>query len=488
MAGARSRRGLLRRCTFRVLCLWLYTVVNSWSTSAGRAEATMKLAGRISEIAAVVGVVEGAVRHDGGALLIFGEAGVGKTALIRAASGYVGDVADVLWAPCLPLTSLAVPFLPLTSAVRVWAADRRVLVPELDGSAWEDPTGFDAWLGELCRHTPALLVVDDLQWADQSSLDVLMYVLAGLAGRKLAVVATVRAGEEGPQLRRWLADVRRFPGVSELSLDRLDRLATGEQLAGLLGGPPHQSLVDDVFARTRGNAYLTTLMVRSLSPEARSLPAGLPSGLREATTQAWRGLSAQARALTALIAVAGRPQRADQLGRVAAAAGVDQRVVPLLREAVDGAVLDVGDDDTYWFVHPLLAEVLERALLPEERASLHAAFAAALDSAVNLDEMGVERTVDLQPVRRELLGHRMLLHRSTGSEAGPPPVAGPRHEHDARPVRQERSKQTQGDAGQLGSEVSAEPSIAKINSVGDTGLVTASKPATDTENYSKFAA
>ena len=341
-------------------------------------------------------MLKAAARDDGGALLISGEAGVGKTALVREASAYGGEVADVLWAPCLPLTSLAVPFLPLTSALRVWAADRQVLVPALDGSAWRARLEFDAWLGELCRQKPVLLVVDDLQWADQSSLDVLMYVLAGLAGRRLAVVATVRAGEEGPRLRRWLGDVRRFPGVGEMSLDRLDRVATGEQLAELLGGPPHQSLVDDVYARTQGNAYLTTLIVRSLSPEARSLPAGLPSDLREAATQC----------LARIVGAGAGADRVDRRGRPAPArrparkgGGCDRAwmrtVVPLLREAVDAAVLDVGDDDTYWFVHPLLAEVLERALLPEERAALHAAFAAALDSAVNLDEMGVERVVEL---------------------------------------------------------------------------------------------
>ena len=63
-----------------------------------------------------------------------------------------------------------------------------------------------------------------------------MYVLAGLAGRRLAVVTTVRAGEEGPQLRRWLADVRRFPRVGELTLGRLHRVATGEQLSHVVGG------------------------------------------------------------------------------------------------------------------------------------------------------------------------------------------------------------------------------------------------------------
>ncbi len=73
---------------------------------------------------AVIGLVHGAVQGEAGALLISGEAGVGKTALVREACEQVGEVADVLWAPCLPLTSLAVPFLPLTSALRTWAAGR----------------------------------------------------------------------------------------------------------------------------------------------------------------------------------------------------------------------------------------------------------------------------------------------------------------------------------------------------------------------------
>jgi predicted ATPase len=355
------------------------------------------LVGRAGEIDAVVGLVVAAAGGEAGALLVSGEAGVGKTALASEASARAAGDADVLWAPCLPLTSLAVPFLPLTTALRGWAAGRDVPVPALGGSGTEGPAGFDGWLDGQCRQRPVLLVVDDLQWADQSTLDVLMYVIAGLADRRLAVVTTVRTGEEGDPLRRWLADVRRLPGVSELYLGRLDRVATGEQLGGLLGRPPHQSLIDDVYARSQGNAYLTTLLVRGLSPDARGLPAGLPTHLRGAATHAWRGLSAPARSLTRLVAVAGRPQHADQLDDAAAATGLSGDLVPLLREAVDGGVLEVGVDGTYWFVHPLLAEVLEEGLLPEERRALHAGFAAALASPIasSVEEMGVERVLDL---------------------------------------------------------------------------------------------
>ena len=95
-----------------------------------------------------------------------------------------------------------------------------------------------------------VLVIDDLHWADRSTLDVLMYLIAGPADRRLAVVATMRGGEvgDGHPLQRWLADIRRFPRIRQLTLGPLDRIATGEQIAAVLGGSPHQSLVAEVFA------------------------------------------------------------------------------------------------------------------------------------------------------------------------------------------------------------------------------------------------
>jgi hypothetical protein len=224
-----------------------------------------------------------------------------------------------------------------------------------------------------------------------------MYVLAGRADRRLAIVATVRAGEvpEGHRLRRWLAAARRLPRVDEISLGRLDRVATADQIAVLLDRPPHQTLVDAVFGRTAGNAYLTRLIVRDIPPDARSLPSNLPADLREAAAYAWQGLSRPARELTRLVAVAGRPQPAAGLGQVATALGSGGEVVPLLREAVDAGVLMVGVDGTYWFVHPLLAEVLEDGLLPEERRARHATFAATELPRTADEGVNVESVVDL---------------------------------------------------------------------------------------------
>ncbi len=344
------------------------------------------LVGRAGERETLLGVARRAAGGRAGAVLVSGPAGAGKTALVRDLCRRVADDGAVLWAGCLPLSSLVVPFLPLVSALRDWSAGRDEALPDL-GSG---PVGVDSWLDGVCRRRPVLLVVDDLQWADQSTLDVLMYLVAGPAQRRLAVVGILRSdgGDPSYALRRWLADVRRLPRVEELAVGPLDRPATGQQLAGLLGRPPRESLVDDVFSRTRGNPYLTALLARHLPPDASAVPAGVPGELRDAVSRAWYGLSAPAREVTRVIAMAGGPQPAAELAAVLDDAGT---LVATLREAVDGGVLAAGADGRYWFVHPLLAEVLEDGMLPEERRHWHATFAATL--APRVDPAG-----DAEPV------------------------------------------------------------------------------------------
>jgi DNA-binding CsgD family transcriptional regulator len=307
-------------------------------------------------------------------MLISGEAGIGKTTL-------VGDLAvdgvEVIRASCLPLASLRPPLLPLRTAVPDESAF---------GSGDHAVSAFDAWLDRAAARRPVVLAVDDVHWADESTLDVLMYVIAGREDRRLAVVVTLRPGLPG--LRRWLADVRRLPRVTELPLGRLDRVATREQIEVLLGRAPHESLVDEIFARTAGNPYLTRLLLQGVSPDGKTLTGSLPTQLRDALARTWYGLSAPAREVTSLVAVAGRPVPAVRITDV----GFSGPVLPPLREAVTAGVLRVDVAERYWFSHPMLAEVLVGELLPEERRALHARFAA---SVVVSDGLSVDATIDL---------------------------------------------------------------------------------------------
>ena len=260
----------------------------------------------------------------------------------------LADVADVLWITCLPLTSFAVPFFPLASGLRQWAADQGVALPAVLTGADKRPMGngrsFDAWLDVACQRRPMVLVVDDLHWADQSSLDVLMYVLAGPAGRG-GGRHHLRAGEEGkaiPCAGGWptCAGCREWASCLGPAGSGGHRGTAGR----LVGGPaapvtgrrrvrphPGQRLPD----HPAGSGFA----VRTRGP----LPAGLPTDLRRRWPTPGTAVIASAsadppgrrRRPTAARGPARRGRRR--------ASGSRGDPVPLLREAVDAAVLEVGD-------------------------------------------------------------------------------------------------------------------------------------------------
>jgi hypothetical protein len=231
-------------------------------------------------------------------------------------------------------------------------------------------------LQDVASSTPVVMLVDDLQWADQSTLDVLMYLVAGPADRRFALLATLRSQSvpDGHPFHRWLADALRLPRVSHLDLQPLDRAGTEAQVASLLGTAPHQTLVDDVFAHTLGNPYMNILVTADLEPSARKLPNDLPADLRVAVLRTWHGLSPLARDITSLVAVGGGPVRPELLQGVASDLGLGE-VGAALQEAEESRILTLVDGERYWFQHPLQAQVLGQSLTSSRRRRWHAAYA-----------------------------------------------------------------------------------------------------------------
>jgi DNA-binding CsgD family transcriptional regulator/tetratricopeptide (TPR) repeat protein len=343
-------------------------------------------------------------------VLVVGDAGVGKTRLVQQACSLAPGFL-VLTGACLPMSSLSVPLLPLRTAVAALPANER---PELGGVASaQTAEAFDRWLEERCARGPVALVVDDLQWADPTTLDVLMWVLAGLVPRRLTLLVTVRRGElrAGHPLHRWLADVRRLPGFGEMSLGPLDLAETEAQLGEVLGEVPHQTLVRQVFARTGGNTYLNRLLVQGMDPASTALGPGLPQDLSSAVLRAWQGVDGPARELSRVLAVGGRVARGEGLQRVAALAGVGD-LRSALRECVDADVLEVDADGGYWFHHPLQAEALEGSLDAPERERLHAAFAETLEQELGAAPAGAQ--VELETL---IVGHLDRAGRTTDAYA-----------------------------------------------------------------------
>lgn len=346
-----------------------------------------RIAGRAREQQLLRKVVGGSVQGVPCAVLVHGEAGVGKTRLVAAvadrsrAAGHA-----VLWARCLRFGAGASPYLPFVSAFEGWSAEGHPvegldLTPLYGGDGNADSPAralhvIDRAVARLAEEGPVVLVVDDLQWADVSSLDALAYLIAGLRRQRVALLMTYRDQgiPDGHVLHGWLADMVRLPGVVDLPLNRLNVDETAEQLTYLWGSKPGHALVADVWDRSGGNPYLTELLAREVDPAVDALPADIPDALRRALTAQWHGLSPRARGVTQVLAVAGRPVDPGVLAAVAGGAAVDEA----LHEAAVAGVTRQDRTGLIWFRHPLLSDVLYTTLLPDEARDLHSAFVTVL--------------------------------------------------------------------------------------------------------------
>ena len=334
------------------------------------------------------------------AWVVHGEAGVGKTRLIREVCADPDLL--VLWGSCVHFGGASVPYAPIIGILQDWLAsadaaeqaevlanadELGTLLPGIGGSRGA-LTGrlvpvVDLVLNRIADRHRTVVVVDDLHWADVASLDVLAYLITGFRGQHLTVLGTCRDEDRGAghPLHGWLADMRRMPSFEEIHLERLEPTDTGVQLEDLLGRAPDIDLVTQVQARSDGNPYLTELLVDDLSGAETVLPATVPEGLRDALLAAWHRLSEQARQLVQVLAVGGRPTTLDVLSAVASRHDFDtDRLAGCVTEAQERGVLATGTADLCWFRHPLLAEVLYDGLSPSERSRIHASYLEELEA------------------------------------------------------------------------------------------------------------
>ena len=247
---------------------------------------------------------------------------------------------------------------------------------------------IDEWVDDVVANSPLLVLVDDLHWADGRLRDLVSYLIAGPADRRLAILVTVcAAGQpDGDPVHAWLADTLRTPTVTRLPITALTRSATETQLADLIGGRPHQSLVDDIYTSTGGNPYFTALLSQGLRPSDRRLPYEHPGDLVAAVMGRWHSCTAGTRALLCLMAVAGEAQPADALQEIVTDLGWRTDVGASLAEAQAAGLLGAARDGPRWFLHPMQAAIIERTVPSQERWSWLTALARVSDRVV-------ERTV-----------------------------------------------------------------------------------------------
>ena len=218
-------------------------------------------------------------------------------------------------------------------------------------------------------------MVEDLQWVDRSTRELIGFLARTLDAARVMLIATVRtdAIHSRHPLTPLLAEIGRLQRVEQLHIERFTRSEHDEQVAALLGHQPSRDLLAETYARSDGNAFFTEELVAP----GRDEPVVLSNTLRGVLLARARGLTDRTRRLLRAVSVGVSVTHP----LLEAVAGMPpEELLESLREAVDRAII-TSDPITgrYRFRHPLIAEAIYDDLLPGERLRLHRAYAQALD-------------------------------------------------------------------------------------------------------------
>ncbi|MFC4051742.1 AAA family ATPase [Actinomadura syzygii] len=363
------------------------------------------LIGRTAELAELTAALDRAAAGGAGAVLVSGDAGVGKThlvsALCREARARGGAV---LVGQCAELGE-SMPYLPLADAL--WTAahaggaeadavqaalDARPILGRLLPDRGDLPGAvaelgqqqlFGAvlgLLGELGRERTVLLILEDLHWADRSTRHLLTFLCRVLQRERVCLVGTYRSDDlhRRHPLRPVVAELLRLPNVTGVEVSPFGPGETAEYLAELSRGsaPVTADIVERVHVRSEGNPfYAGELYSAGLESPAEEGPTELPSGLADLLLSRVERLSDAGQRVVRVAAVAGRRVDDELVRRVS---GLDETAVgEALREVVSHQLL-VPSGTGYTFRHALLREAVYADLLPGERTRLHADFARRL--------------------------------------------------------------------------------------------------------------
>ena len=353
------------------------------------------LIGREHETARLRTALESAAGGTGGLVLLTGDAGVGKTRLVEEALG-----PRLLRGAATPAGS---PYGPVIGALREYLRSSpgsldgcgplrnhlAVLLPELgEARASADRAtlieAIRCGLATLAAERPAALLLDDLQWSDEATIELLAALALPVRRMPLLVVGAYRSDElpRSHPLRRLRHDLRRDRALAEIALEPFDEAQTGELIAQLAGATPNPRLTRLLHDRTGGTPFFVEELTAALLEAGRLGDGGdgleltlddavpLPGTVRDAVLVRLAPLSEQGRAAAEAAAVAGA--RLD-LALVADLTGEDGLgelfACGLLVETTPGAAA---------FRHPLVRDAVYEDVPWLRRRALHRAIADAL--------------------------------------------------------------------------------------------------------------
>lgn len=351
------------------------------------------MVGREAETRVVRAVFERSLEGTPVALLVEGEAGIGKSRLLREFAADVANRADVHVGWCLDLGASRTPFGPLVGILRsivsqlgaesvraqlgVGAEALGMLLPELNPTERSQTSpdrvrdAIAALIEVAAERNPQVLIVEDLHWADDSTLAILAFLMRSLTRGRIMLLLSCRSDDvrRGDAVSSFIGESTRARLLDRVQVDRLDADAVRELAEAIIGQPLSDTALERIRSRAEGVPFFIE--------EIAGCSAGpLPGTLRDLLLARFDRLGDDARRV---VQVASGADRALSHPTVSALAGLaDGRLDEAIREATQSGILVVVDDE-YRFRHALLREAVHDDLLPGERARLHRSYAELME-------------------------------------------------------------------------------------------------------------
>jgi DNA-binding CsgD family transcriptional regulator/tetratricopeptide (TPR) repeat protein len=384
------------------------------------------LIGRGRHLTAFQSCLNDATAGHGQALLVAGEAGIGKSRLISEVGPYAVSCGfRVVMGHCFEQDE-AVPYAPLVGVFRtllqtttksrpvqaIWpfASDLLRALPELselfselkpEPNVPHEPQqekhrivqALTLLVSECAAHQPLFLVIEDVQWCDEASLDALLYLARHIPSQPVLLVLTYRNDEESSHLDHMLSQLDRERLAAEMRLLPLSVAEVEGMVRAIFGlaHPVQAEHLNLIYSLSDGNPFFVEEMLRTLaggdtvlSSEALTgrLPLDVlhvPRTVDEAVQRRVARLNPASRRLVGLAAVAGR---SFSFALLQALTHQDERsILEQLKELIAAQLVVEISDERFAFRHALTRQAVYAGLLARERQSLHQAIAEVLEQA-----------------------------------------------------------------------------------------------------------
>ena len=390
------------------------------TVSAGSADADRRrdlmldcFVGRTAERAQLRGFLDAAAQGRPQVVAVFGEAGVGKSTLVKQLAPDIGIRAGSLITGRCVEADVRTPYAPwvdvVLGIVRAGIAPKHHwrelirLVPEMAGGldAPQRGTGsahalleeLELFLRLASEARPLVLVLDDMQWADVATWEALEYLVGRFDAQRVLICLTIRAEDLDPVGNARRGRLSRAECYSEVPLTRLSEADLVQWLRTALGGQePPPALVAYLVAQSEGNAFFALQTLRALAEDERLTyadgrwtfetvgDATMPRAIHDLLARRVARLDRRRRDVLAVAAVLGREFDPETL--VAACEGDEEAVLDALDAGIEAAVLVPSDlsETAVAFAHTLLTRVLQDGINPLRLRRIHERVGRALEA------------------------------------------------------------------------------------------------------------